>query len=118
MSEKSNSLAHPAGIVRVVTPHALQRWMERTRCSSELRALRTLHEHLARAVEVQLAPKFRALALLEHDLKPARYFRCDAWIFVVSEDGALLTVHAGEAKRWAPIETTPKKKHAGRRWSR
>lgn len=106
MSEESTP-SSPVAVVQIVTTHALTRWMERTECRSETRALRMLHQHLARATEVQLAPKFRAIALLEHDLKPARYFSFDRWVFVVSDDGALLTVHTGDAKRWIPMVDPP-----------
>lgn len=110
MSDQPNPLAQPAGIVRSVSDHAFRRWMERTRTRSEIRALAMLQKHLARAEEVQLAPHFQAIALLEHDLTPARYLRFDTWIFVVSMDGVLLTVHAGEAKRWLPLGTKPSRK--------
>jgi hypothetical protein len=105
----------PVGIVKFVTNHALHRWMERTRNDSRPKALATLKLHLAKATEVELAPEFQAVALLNHDLKPARYLRFDTWVFVVSEDGGLITIHTGAAKRWVPLGTKPLKKRRKRR---
>ena len=101
MSKKNHiNLREPVGIVRGVTLHALKRWRERTHVRSQARALATLVKHLVPAVEVQLAPKYQEIALLNHGLKPARYLRFNIWVFVVSMDGALLTVYKGSTKRW------------------
>jgi hypothetical protein len=105
----------PIGIVRFVSEHALRRWMERTEIGSRPKALTSLKKHLAKATEVELAPQFKAIALLNHDLKPARYLRFDTWVFVVSEQGGLLTIHSGAAKRWVPLGTKRQKRKAKKR---
>ena len=116
MSEKDIPLTHPTDIVRTVTAHALTRWIERTGNSSEVRAFANLEKHLSRAEEIELAPQFQTIALLDHDLKPARYLQSNPWVFVVSMDGALLTVHTGGAKRWVSpgTKTKPKKRNTRR----
>jgi hypothetical protein len=102
MSRPRGHIREPVGIVKFVTSHALERWMERTGCDAPPRALASLVKHLERADEVELAPRYRATALLNHKLEPARYLRCDGWVFVVSLDGGLITIHTGGAKRWIP----------------
>lgn len=113
--QSARKLEQPIGIVKFVTEHALRRWMERTEKGSRSKALTTLKTHLARATEVELAPQFKVVALLNHDLKPARYLRFETWVFVVSEDGGLLTIHTGAAKRWVPLGTKPKKRKPNKR---
>lgn len=115
MGEGRTKLQDSVGIVRFVTDHALERWVERTANDSKPKALLSLKKHLARATEVELAPQFKVVALLNHDLKPARYLRFDTWVFVVSEEGGLLTIHTGAAKRWVPLGTKPKKRKPNKR---
>jgi hypothetical protein len=103
MNQPRTQIRKPVGIVKFVTSHALNRWMERTGCEEPSRALTSLVRSLERAEEVELTPKYRATALLNHKLQPARYLRFDAWIFVVSLDGGLVTIHSGAAKRWMPL---------------
>lgn len=111
MSDIPTPLDEPIGIVREISEHALKRWVERTQTRSEVRAFNTLKKFLARSKEVQLAPQFRSKALLNHDLEPARYLKCETWIFVVSMEGVLKTVHSGGAERWV----APDQKSGGRR---
>lgn len=112
MGEGRTKLQHSIGIVRFVTNHALERWMERTGNKFKERSLKTLVEHLEKAEEVELAVQYRVMALLNHDLKPARYLRSEAWVFVVSADGGLVTIHRGTAKRWVPLgaKSAPKRR--------
>ena len=117
MLEDDILLSQPVGAVRVVTAHAIDRWMERTQTRSKARAIAKLQKLLAKAEEVELAPQFRAKALLNHNLEPARYLRFDTWIFVVSMAGVLKTVHAGGAKRWGlpaekPVRERPRKRRS------
>ncbi len=109
------SPAAPPIIVKFITTHALQRWMERTDCTSKSQARTNLKELIAKSTEVELAPRFKVIALLNHDLKPARYFKFDRWIFVVSEQGGLVTIHSGTAKRWIPLGTKPPRKKPQKR---
>src|SRR5690349_5667970 len=102
-------------LVKYITKHALTRWMERTECTSERQAHATIKKHFARATEVELAPAYKAIALLNHDFKPARYFKFEKWVFVVSDEGALLTIHSGTAKRWIPLGTLPPRKKRNKR---
>ena len=113
--QSARKLEQPVGIVKFVTEHALRRWMERTANGSRKKALATLKQQLARATEVELAAQFKVVALLNHDLKPARYLRFDTWVFVVSEEGGLLTIHTGAAKRWVPLGTKPTQKKRRKR---
>jgi hypothetical protein len=89
--------------------------MERTESSSRPKALASLKKHVAQATEVELTPAFQVIALLNHDLKSARYLKFDTWIFVVSEDGGLITIHSGAAKRWVPPGTKPSRKRRKKR---
>jgi hypothetical protein len=118
MGEKDIPLTHPTDVVRTVTAHALTRWIERTGNSSEARAFANLEKHLSRADEIELAPQYQTIALLNHDLKPARYLQFNTWVFVVSMDGALLTVHTGGAKRWLQPGTKAGAKKRGSRRAR
>jgi hypothetical protein len=97
-------------LVKYITSHALERWMQRTGCTSERKAHATLKRQFALATEVELAPAYKTIALLNHDFKPARYFKFDKWVFVVSDEGALVTIHSGTAKRWVPLGTKPQRK--------
>jgi hypothetical protein len=116
MSDNLTPLSEPIGIVREISEHALKRWVERTQTHSEVRAYNTLKKFLARSEEVQLAPQYRAKALLNHNLEPARYLRCETWVFVVSMDGVLKTVHSGGADRWlAPDQHSARKRSGARR---
>lgn len=110
MSQPRTQIREPVGIVRFVMHHALQRWMERTDSHAPSRAFASLVTHLEQAEEVELAPRYRVTALLNHKLQPARYLRCDGWVFVVSLDGGLVTIHSGAAKRWAPLAKTVKRR--------
>jgi len=115
MSQSRTQIRQPVSIVKFVTSHALERWMERTGCAVAPRALTSLVKHLERAEEVELAPRYRATALLNHKLQPARYLRCDGWVFVVSLDGGLVTIHSGAAKRWTPLGGKPLNKRKSRK---
>jgi len=115
MSQRHTQIRQPVGIVKFVTKHALDRWMARTGCDAPPRALATLVKHLEKAEEVELTPRYRATALLNHKLQPARYLRCDGWVFVVSLDGGLVTIHSGAAKRWMPLGGKLPKKRVSRR---
>jgi hypothetical protein len=110
-----SSSAAQSSIVNYVTKHALKRWMERTGCTSERQARATIKKQFALANEVELAPAYKAIALINHDFKPARYFRFDKWVFVVSGEGALITIHSGTAKRWIPLGSTPPRKKRNKR---
>lgn len=110
-----SSPAAQSSIVKFITTHALERWMERTECRNKTAARASLKRHIAKATEVELAPNYKAIALLNHDLKPARYFKFDKWIFVVSEQGGLLTIHSGAAKRWIPLGSKPPRKKRKKR---
>jgi hypothetical protein len=96
-----------ASIVKYITSHALERWMQRDRCTSERQAHATIKKQFALATEVELAPAYKTIALLNHGFKPARYFKYDKWVFVVSDEGSLITIHSGTAKRWIPLGSTP-----------
>src|SRR5262245_57973387 len=106
----ASSSEHQTSIVKYITKHALTRWMERTDCTSERKAHATIKRQFALAKEVELAPAYKAIALLNHDFKPARYFQFEKWVFVVSEEGALVTIHSGTAKRWIPLGSVPPRK--------
>ena len=113
--KSESSPATPADLVTYISSHAIERWMERTGCKSERQAHAALKQHLAQAIEVELAPQYKVVALLNHDLKPARYFKLNQWIFVISPEGSLVTIHTGAAKRWLPLGTKPPKKRHKRR---
>jgi hypothetical protein len=89
-----------------VSHHAIKRFRQRTGCkqSDEYVRYRVL-DLLGRAVEIELKnKKFRTLALLNHDMREAQYFRAGEFVFVV-DDGVVTTVHNGEANRWKEKET-------------
>jgi hypothetical protein len=115
MSNGSIALSPCVGFVNCVTAHALDRWIERTGSKSRERALKSLVKQLERAEEVELAMRYRVAALLNHDLKPARYLKLDNWIFVVSLDGGLVTVHSGSANRWVSLGSKPSARPKRRR---
>ncbi len=115
MPDKRSHDSTPASLVTYISSHAIERWMERTSCKSEREAHATLKRHLAAATEVELAPQYKVVALLNHDFKPARYFKFDKWVFVISPEGSLVTIHTGTAKRWLPLGTKPPKKRHKRR---
>src|SRR6187200_15634 len=93
---ESSSTEQPP-LVKYITAHALERWIERTDCTTKAQARAQLKKLVAKATEVELAPRYQALALLNHDFKPARYLKFEKWIFVISEEGGLMTIHSGTA---------------------
>lgn len=115
MANGTTRFSRSVGIVKFVTAHAFERWIERTGCKSKERALKSLVEHLEKAEEVELVTQYRVTALLNHDLKPARYLRSNTWVFVVSMDGGLVTIHRGTAKRWQAVGTEQSKPRRKRR---
>lgn len=85
-----------------VAPHAIQRWKERTGAKGgEEKIARRLRNLLARAEEVKLKRKYRLKTLCTYRGQEARYFLHDGqYIFVVTENRVLRTVHTGTADRW------------------
>lgn len=101
-----------------ITPHAIERWMERSGTKNPKQAEEMLRKMLCNSEEVDLKPEFRAIQLLNHGLKDARYFlhrsaykrrpaRGRKWLLVVV-DNELKTVHNGASKsgaqRWQKKE--------------
>lgn len=107
---------HPA--IRSMSKHGWKRWCERSGRPPEARRAKAkakewerlvtrLKRALTKAEEVQLKPRYRAVAIMNNGFKGARYYRADGFIFVVSEDeGQVMTVHTGEARRWEPMPET------------
>lgn len=88
----------------LVTQHAIDRMRNRGNMSqnSDMQIAHRMRIMLRDSDEQKLKPGHDVIALLNHDFKKARYFRHGKWILVV-EDGALKTVHAGEANRWESL---------------
>lgn len=92
--------AMDAGTQYNITNHALQRFMERSNCKSEQKAMKTLRRLLSDGTPVILKPGYAALALMNHNYRDVEYLESGGWILVISEDKTLLTVHNGQAGRW------------------
>ena len=43
--------------------------------------------------------QYRAIQLINHDFKDAKYYKADGWILVVVKD-RIVMCHPGEAGRW------------------
>ena len=83
-----------------VNPHAVFRYRQRTGSSkSEIEIVNKLLLALKLSYEVELKPKYRATALLNHDFIEAKYFRYKEWILVL-RGKELITIHEGTANRW------------------
>src|ERR1700750_2472458 len=102
-------------IVKYITSHALERWMQRARCKTQRQAPAKKKKQFPPGTEVEPAPAYKTIALLNHDFKPARYFQFEKWVFVVSDEGALITIHSGTAKRWIPLGSIPPRKKRNKR---
>ena len=88
------------GETMIISDHAISRFRKRTGSKADDEGIKSKIETLfKKSVEVELEPSFKALALLNNRLKPARYYSFSQFIFVISED-VLVTIHFGEAKRW------------------
>lgn len=88
--------------IKHVNAHVFERWRYRSgidRKLSDEEILRKVCISIDKSTEVQLKPQYRATALLNHGLKPARYFQYGNFVFVV-EGFELKTVHCNESKRW------------------
>jgi len=84
----------------IISHHVISQYRKRTGSKADDEGIKSKVEALCKkSVEVELEPSFKALALLNHRLKPARYYKFSQFIFVISED-VLVTIHFGEAKRW------------------
>ena len=84
----------------VVSEHAIARWKLRTGSTrSDAVVERRILTALANAREVWVKRKYRALQLLNHGLREARYYRTGDLILVV-EGEVIKTVHSGDAGRW------------------
>jgi len=82
------------------SPHAIQRFRERTGSEKSDEKIRLkLLALWANAKEVKLKREYRAIALLNHGLREARYFRAGGFVLVIEND-QISTVHNGEAGRW------------------
>lgn len=89
-----------------ISRHAWERFI--TRWDGELPPcpMQTLQQLMAKAVEEDLGAG-AAIRLMNHGLKPASYYACGDWRFVVTEGGKrLLTVeriiHRKPKKKWKP----------------
>lgn len=84
----------------IVSQHAIQQWLQRTKCTGRQAAQRQLLALARKGQEVRLKPRYRLRQLLDHRCKPATYLRSSGWILVIS-NGVILTVHRGRADRWS-----------------
>lgn len=84
-----------------ITPHAIDRFIERSGSKSTIRAISMLKKMLKEGEEVEIKdPIKRTKALLNHNLRLAEYLSWKGWILVIEEGKRLKTVHRGEAKVW------------------
>jgi len=79
--------------------HAAKRWMERTGSADPREAYKSFREAIDYSVEVSLKPKYRAVALIDHKFKEAKYLKFDNWIFVVV-DNIIVTVYDNKTSRF------------------
>lgn len=86
-----------------ISNHAIRRFRERSGAKYSDKQVRAkLTSMLALAKEVTLSPRYRVNALLNHNCRPAQYYRYADYILVVEQD-TLKTIHRGEAGRWVGI---------------
>lgn len=83
-----------------VNPHAILRYRQRTGSTRSAETIKNkLLKMLENPKEVFLKQKFRVLALLNHNLVEARYYKHGEFILVV-RGNELITIHEGTADRW------------------
>lgn len=85
----------------IVTQHAINRYKERTGCKlSDNQIEKKILDYYGKSEKVDLSPKYKAIALLNHNFRRASYHRFSQFILVV-EGMFLKTIHFGQAKkRW------------------
>ena len=86
----------------VATRHAIAQFMERSGCQDVSSAEGTLKAMLAEAEEMELEERFKAIQLLNHDFREARYYKYNQWLLVVIGN-AIITCHRASAKRWRKV---------------
>lgn len=87
-----------------VASHAVKRFMERSKCKSSSAAEVTLKSMVDRAQELELKDRYKALQLINHDYKNARYLKFADWLLVVCGD-TVVTCHHATAKRWKKLNS-------------
>ena len=88
-----------AGVCKLVSQHAIDRYRERLGCAgTDVRVRNRMAKSLRGAVEVKLLPEYEAGEVFRHG-KPSRWFRRGELIFAV-RDEVVTTMHKGEAERW------------------
>ena len=88
------------GVCRLVSQHAIDRYRERLDCKKADATIRgRIQKKLALAKEIHLLPQYEAAEILKHG-RPSRFFRYGSLIFAV-RDEVIVTLHEGEAERWA-----------------
>ena len=87
-----------------VTPHAIQRYRERTGLKqSEEKVRKKIFKIILEGCEVKLKPEYRIIALINHRFENARYFTNSNGMIVVVENNVVKTIHKGTANRWEQI---------------
>lgn len=90
-----------------ISSHAIDRFIEKTGCKERKDAEGTLKSFINEAEELELKDRYRAMQLINHNFKDARYFKRSDWLLVVCGD-TVVTCHQAEAKRWKKL-TEPTK---------
>lgn len=85
-----------------ISAHAIDRFIERTGCKSRQHAESTLKGLINEADELELKDRYKALQLINHNYRDARYYRRADWLLVVCNE-TVVTCHRAEAKRWKKL---------------
>lgn len=89
----------------IISPHAIDKFMERSGSKNRTRAVKTIRKLIDNAEYVEIKDNFRVIQLLNHHCTKTVYKNAHGWILVFVDD-TLITIHRGEAKRWkAPEES-------------
>lgn len=88
-----------------ITRHAVSRFMEQSKCKSPQSAEATIKSMVPRAQELELKDRYKAIQLINHNYKDARYLRLADWMLVLCGN-VVVTCYRITAKRWKKADKT------------
>lgn len=87
-----------------VATHAVRQYMLRSGCKSASKAKASLLSMLDKSEEMDVKDRYKAIQLINHHFKDARYFKYGMWL-MVTVGNTIVTCHQAEAKRWKKLST-------------
>ena len=101
--EMAELLENRSSLSYQISRHAVAQFMRRSKCKNPTSAEGTLKAMIGSACELELKDTYKAIQLMNHNYRNARYFKHGGWLLVVCET-TIVTCHHATAKRWKQME--------------